>query len=200
MRFKLQNLLGFLTRAQKAREAQKERWAALREKTQAQRAKWKMSTPQAPKLPPDKFSHVPNAEAFPWCHHFRPGTMALREICQYQGITELLITNYLIRDLSRKLSKSLYWTYISKGLSWVSCRKLQRHILWVYLKTQICVPFMWRGWWSYLKICSWPGEFTVMSLGANLNLVLLIRDPLKAAFYTQLPPINVHVHSHYQIL
>ena len=62
--------------------------------------------------------NVPNTEATPWPCQFRPGTVALREICRYQKITDAPRSQITLPEACLgDLLSILGWTYSSKGIT-----------------------------------------------------------------------------------
>ena len=94
-------------------------------------AKWKGSASLQPdhtrgqKSPPCKGKHAPNTwSCFTWPCQFRPGTVALREICRYQRITEHLICKLPFQRLVWEITQGFRLDlHDSKKLLWVLCRR-----------------------------------------------------------------------------
>ena len=83
---------------------------------------------------------------------YKPGTVALREIRRYQRSTDLLISKLpfarVVREVADEFIEENYdssasaWAFVGKALRFWLCKKQQRHILYIYLRTPIFVRSM----------------------------------------------------------
>ena len=95
-------------------------------------------------------------------NRFRPGTVALHEICHYQKSTELLIRRLPFQRLvCRKLHKISRLIYDLHSRPWQHYKKPLKPTWLAFLKMQICVQFMQNGLQLCPKISSWPDTFVV---------------------------------------
>ena len=86
---------------------------------------------------------------------YRPGTVALREICRYQKSTELLIRRLPFQRLVREIAQDL-----KGGLNFTSGAFLTlQEAAEAYLKTPTCVPSMPNVLPSCQRTSSWADTF-----------------------------------------
>ena len=75
-------------------------------------------------------------------HRYHPGTVALRDIRRYQKSTELLIRKAPFSRLVREIAQEFKQIYSSRQQLLGLCKRQERCIWYVYLRTLSFVPYM----------------------------------------------------------
>ena len=97
-------------------------------------------------------------------YRYRPGTVALKQIRQYQKTTELLIRKLPFQRLVHEIARDSVAKLDSRAQQLWLFKKLRKPIWLDYLKIPTYVPYMPSESPSCQKISSWPEESVVREL------------------------------------
>ena len=91
------------------------------------------------KVTPNKFWCMPDTEAALQQHCSRPSTMALREICQYQRITELLIHKLTFQRLVWEIAQEFMLNICFQGIAMGTLQEATKaYIMGLFEDTNLC--------------------------------------------------------------